>query len=133
MWPNPQESEDSVTFSEETLNGKLHFFVQWFFNWLFTLVFLGCKLAIIFYWRNMYYPYYCFIVSLVPHHHHFCFNSLFLTGFYVLYLFYINNGRIIFLLFFIIFTANHLQSIDLWIAKWKNQKIKLRWYCSLDL
>ena len=25
MWPNPQESADLVTFTEETLNGKLHF------------------------------------------------------------------------------------------------------------
>ena len=25
MWPNPQETADSVTFTEEILNGKLHF------------------------------------------------------------------------------------------------------------
>ena len=25
MWPNPQFSADLVTFSEEILNGKLHF------------------------------------------------------------------------------------------------------------
>ena len=25
MWPNPQETADLVTFSEENLNGKLHF------------------------------------------------------------------------------------------------------------
>ena len=25
MWPNPQESVDLVTFTEEILNGKLHF------------------------------------------------------------------------------------------------------------
>ena len=25
MWPNPQETADLVTFTEETLNGKLHF------------------------------------------------------------------------------------------------------------
>ena len=25
MWPNPQESADLVTFTEEILNGKLHF------------------------------------------------------------------------------------------------------------
>ena len=25
MWPNPQETEDLVTFIEEILNGKLHF------------------------------------------------------------------------------------------------------------
>ena len=29
MWPNPQFSADLVTFTEEILNGKLHFFVQW--------------------------------------------------------------------------------------------------------
>ena len=39
MWPNPQFptsavscilfSADLVTFTEEVLNGKLHFFVQW--------------------------------------------------------------------------------------------------------
>ena len=28
MWPNPQETADIVTFTEEVLNGKLHFFVQ---------------------------------------------------------------------------------------------------------
>ena len=28
MWPNPQESADLVTFTEEILNGKLHFFMQ---------------------------------------------------------------------------------------------------------
>ena len=25
MWPNPQETADCVTFTEEILNGKLHF------------------------------------------------------------------------------------------------------------
>ena len=25
MWPNPQEIADLITFSEETLNGKLNF------------------------------------------------------------------------------------------------------------
>ena len=25
MWPNPQESADMVAFTEEILNGKLHF------------------------------------------------------------------------------------------------------------
>ena len=25
MWPNPQEAVDFVTFTEEILNGKLHF------------------------------------------------------------------------------------------------------------
>ena len=25
MWPNPKETADLVTFTEETLNGKLHF------------------------------------------------------------------------------------------------------------
>ena len=28
MWPNPQETVDLVTFTEEILNEKLHFFVQ---------------------------------------------------------------------------------------------------------
>ena len=28
MSPNPQETADLVTFTEEILNGKLHFFVQ---------------------------------------------------------------------------------------------------------
>ena len=28
MWPNLQETADLVTFTEEILNGKLHFFVQ---------------------------------------------------------------------------------------------------------
>ena len=28
MWPNSLETADLVTFAEETLNGKLHFFVQ---------------------------------------------------------------------------------------------------------
>ena len=25
MWPNPQETADLVTYTEEILNGKLHF------------------------------------------------------------------------------------------------------------
>ena len=32
MWPNPQFSADLVTFTEEILNGKLHFFVQCMIN-----------------------------------------------------------------------------------------------------
>ena len=27
MWPNPQETADLVTFTEEIFYGKLHFFV----------------------------------------------------------------------------------------------------------
>ena len=30
MWPNPQKTAALVTFTEEMLNGKLHFFVQWY-------------------------------------------------------------------------------------------------------
>ena len=39
MWPNPQETTDLVKFTEEILNGKLHFFVQWNnnFRWRLTL------------------------------------------------------------------------------------------------
>ena len=29
MWPNPQQIADFVTFTEEILNVKLHFFVHW--------------------------------------------------------------------------------------------------------
>ena len=25
MWPNPQETADSITFTEEIINGKRHF------------------------------------------------------------------------------------------------------------
>ena len=28
MWPNPQETVDLVTFTEEIFNGKLQFFLQ---------------------------------------------------------------------------------------------------------
>ena len=28
MWPNPQETVELATFTEEILNGKLHFFGQ---------------------------------------------------------------------------------------------------------
>ena len=30
MWPDPQESADLVTFTEETLNGKLYFLCSMF-------------------------------------------------------------------------------------------------------
>ena len=30
MWPNPQFPANLVTFTEEILNGKLHFFMQWY-------------------------------------------------------------------------------------------------------
>ena len=32
MWPNPKETSDLVTFTEEILNGKFHFFVQCHFS-----------------------------------------------------------------------------------------------------
>ena len=32
MWPNPPETADSVTFTEEIVNGKLYFFVQYLKN-----------------------------------------------------------------------------------------------------
>ena len=41
MWPNPQEAADLVTFTEEILNGKLHFLffeVRKFCLWLLHLV-----------------------------------------------------------------------------------------------
>ena len=31
MWPNPPQTADLITFTEEILNEKLHFFVQWDF------------------------------------------------------------------------------------------------------
>ena len=33
MWPNPQETADFVTFTEEILNGKLHFLCNGCRNW----------------------------------------------------------------------------------------------------
>ena len=32
MWPNPQENADLLTFTEEILNGKLHFLCSEFFS-----------------------------------------------------------------------------------------------------
>ena len=32
MWPNPQETADSVTFTEEILNEKLHFSCSAFYT-----------------------------------------------------------------------------------------------------
>ena len=32
MWPNQQETEDLVTFTEEILNGKLHFLCSVIFD-----------------------------------------------------------------------------------------------------
>ena len=29
MWPNPQETMDLATFTEEIVNGKLHFYKMW--------------------------------------------------------------------------------------------------------
>ena len=38
MWPNPQETADLVTFTDEILNGKLYFFVQWVVQWMELLI-----------------------------------------------------------------------------------------------
>ena len=32
MWPNPPQTADLITFTEEILHEKLHFFVQWDFR-----------------------------------------------------------------------------------------------------
>ena len=37
MWPDPQAPADLVTFTEEILNGKLHFFMQH----IFPVVYMG--------------------------------------------------------------------------------------------
>ena len=34
MWPNPQETADLVTFTEEILTGKLHFLCSDYFHYL---------------------------------------------------------------------------------------------------
>ena len=39
MWPSPQFPTDLVTFTEETLNRKLHFLAQWFL-WIWCFVFV---------------------------------------------------------------------------------------------
>ena len=41
MWPNPQETVDLVTFTEEIHDGKLHFFVQCKF-WSEYLELISC-------------------------------------------------------------------------------------------
>ena len=38
MWSNPQFPEDLVTFTEETINGKFHFYVQWSRHRLFFII-----------------------------------------------------------------------------------------------
>ena len=43
MWPNPQEIPDLVTFTEEILNGKLHFYAVW----IWTLTFRNKLLVLV--------------------------------------------------------------------------------------
>ena len=38
MWPNPKSPADLVTFTEEFLNGKFLFFVQWMFLQKSTII-----------------------------------------------------------------------------------------------
>ena len=40
MWPYPQEIADLVTFTEEILNGKLHFLCSASFKILLVLIFI---------------------------------------------------------------------------------------------
>ena len=40
MWPNPKETADLVPFTEEILNGKLHFLCS-VGNYIFLLVFFA--------------------------------------------------------------------------------------------
>ena len=42
--PNPQETADLVTFTEEILNGKIHFLGGDSNSWLYTI---GCKFIIV--------------------------------------------------------------------------------------
>ena len=42
MWPNPQETADFVTFTEEILNGKLHFLCSSFNSLLFMVLNFSC-------------------------------------------------------------------------------------------
>ena len=41
MWSNPQKTADLVTFTEEILNGKLHFFLskKWFLAGQYIVVY----------------------------------------------------------------------------------------------
>ena len=41
MWPNPQEIANLVTFSEEILNGKLHFLCSVICMYVFISVYMG--------------------------------------------------------------------------------------------
>ena len=41
MWPNPQEIANLVTFSEEILNGKLHFLCSVICIYVFISVYMG--------------------------------------------------------------------------------------------
>ena len=38
MWPYPQDTADLVTFTEENLNGKLHFLCS---AWMYALNIIG--------------------------------------------------------------------------------------------
>ena len=39
MWPNPEEPADLVTFTEEILNGKLHFLCSLPYLFIFHIIF----------------------------------------------------------------------------------------------
>ena len=46
MWPNPQETEDLITFTEEILNGKLHFLCSELLVFGETYVYVGRDLVL---------------------------------------------------------------------------------------
>ena len=73
MWPNPQETADLVTFTEEILIGKLLFFVQC--DGLLSICTLWCTLTIFCYFI------YIFFMSQSRHIALFSYCTFFMTHF----------------------------------------------------
>ena len=52
MWPNPQFPADFVTFTEETLNGKLHFLcIEWIIKIIYEV--LNSRLTSVVEWEHV--------------------------------------------------------------------------------
>ena len=62
MWPNPQETADLVTFTEEILTGKLHFLCS---VWRESMKILQCNVLWLNYLRNIFTQAFCVRWTLI--------------------------------------------------------------------
>ena len=134
MWPNPQFPANLITFTEEILNGKTSFFVQWIaFLWVSDWILYSCcrldmrRVIYIYIYIYLYISIYIYIYIYISIYLYIYIYIYIYTYYIYIYIYMINSSR---LFEKVIFCTRFVESCDvsnIFTLACKRTYKELRW------